>query len=106
MLWLGPSPKGPGAPKDKTVSRPRLAWSFGRCTNRFLRGDRRKNGPKGPNEATKRFRITGLTCGTNPHEPKTKPLSSLDLMGVLKRTQNQGTSGYSQRIPQKRQSCL
>jgi hypothetical protein len=32
-----------------------------------------------------------LTYGTNPHEPKTKPVSPLDLMGVLKRTQNQAT---------------
>src|SRR5271167_4635860 len=55
------------------------------------RGARRKNGPKGPNEPNKLFRIMELTYGTNPHEPKTKPVSPLDLMGVLKRTQNQAT---------------
>src|SRR5271167_4534720 len=35
-----------------------------------------------------------LTCGTNPHEPKTKPVSPLDLVGVLKRTQNQATKSF------------
>src|SRR5271165_5423055 len=35
-----------------------------------------------------------LTYGTNPHEPKTKPVSPLDLMGVLKRTQNQATKSF------------
>jgi len=58
------------------------------------RGDRRKNGPKGPNEPSKLFRIMELTYGTNPHEPKTKPVSPLDLIGLLKRTQNQATKSF------------
>ena len=45
-------------------------------------------------QPTRRFRIKELTCGTNLHEPKTKPLSPLDLMGVLKRTQNQANKSF------------
>jgi hypothetical protein len=65
-----------------------------------------KNGPKGPNEPSKQFRIMELTYGTNPHEPKTKPVSPLDLMGVLKRTHNQATKSFRFALLLKRTQLL
>jgi hypothetical protein len=40
-----------------------------------MEGSAAKERPKRSNEATKRFTINDLTPGTNPHEPKTKPVS-------------------------------
>jgi hypothetical protein len=53
-----------------------------------------KKRPERPNEANKLCTIKELTARTNPNEPKTKPVSPLDLICLLKRTQIEATKSF------------